>query len=287
MSFSDVVASKKFILLAEMETHKGVDISAFVENARRVKGRVDAVLVPDMSHAVMRMSTLAGAALLKQQGLAVVAEVSCRDRNRLALQGDMLGAAVLGVNTLVPVTGEPVNMGDQLGAVAVNDLDPLAVLAAAGRMSRGEDMSGIPLKGSPEFCLGYRVASWQDAAGKELAQAKEAVDNGAKFILTPPVFDLGPFQVFMKIAEALGVPVIPSVILLKSVGMARYISQHIKGIKIGEETISRIRTAKDRPAECIKIAAETINGLKDLAGGALIVTTGWENRLPEILEAVA
>ena len=286
MAFMDILGKKDFVLIAEMETPKGVDISDFVAAAGRLKGRIDAVLVPDMGYAVMRMSAVAGAVLLKEQGLEPIVQFSCRDRNRLALQADLLGAYVLGLPNLMAVEGQPVEMGDHLEAKAVNDLDPRGFLAAAVSLSQGRDLGGKSLKGNPSFCLGARIEPWADQAQAQIriAEAQVAVEAGASFLVAPPVFDLEDFAGFMKQAGDLGAPVIASVMLLKSVGMARYINQNLVGAQIGEDTIRRIRGAGDRPAECVKIAAETVRGLKELCGGALLVTMGWESRLPEILD---
>mgnify|MGYP001271746556 FL=1 len=287
MAWADKLKSNEFAVVAEMETPKGVDISDFVAAARQLKGRVDAVLIPDMSFAVMRLGALSGAVVLKQQGLEPIVQFSCRDRNRLALQADLLGAQVLGVTSVMAVAGEPVAMGDHLDAKPVYDLTPASFLEAAAGMAKGLDLAGQELKGKPKFCLGARIEPWADPAelAQRLTEAKAAVAKGASFLVAPAVFDLEAFGEFMKQAKGLGVPVIAGVLLLKSVGMARYLNQNLPGVAISEATIRRIRSASDRTAECVKIAAETIKGLKPLCGGALIITAGWEDRLPEILDA--
>jgi len=286
MALTDTLKAKQFAIIAEMETPKGVDVSDFVANARHLKGRVTAVLVPDMGYAVMRLSALAGAVLLKEQGLEPIVQFSCRDRNRLALQSDLLGTHILGLPAVMAVAGEPVEMGDNLEAKPVNDLDPKGFIAAAAALMSGKDLGAKPLKGAPSFCLGARIESWQDQAeaAQRIGEAKAAVDKGAQFLVSPPVFDLDAFGGFLEKAGDLGAPVVGSVLLLKSVGMARYLNQNLKGVQVSEDLIRRIRTASDRPAECVKIAAETAKGLKKICGGALLVTTGWENRLPEILD---
>lgn len=276
MAFADKLKSKSFVYLAEMETPKGVDLAAFVDSGRHLKGRVDAVLVPDLSHAVMRLAALAGAKVLKDLGLEVIVQFSCRDRNRLALQGDLLAAHVLGLGNVTATVGEPIENGDQPGAKAVNDFSPVEFLEAAASLAQGRDLGGRELRGKPYFCMG---ASVTDAAG-----AKAAVDQGASFLIAPPVFDLQAFAPLAAELKESGATLIASVLLLKSVGMARYLNQNLPGVNISEETIKRIRSASDRPAECVKIAAETVQGLKELCGGALLMTAGWEDRLPQILD---
>lgn len=287
MAWADKLKSKDFVVAAEMETPKGVDISDFVANARQLKGRIDAVLVPDMSFAVMRLSALAGAVVLQEQGLESIIAFNCRDRNRLALQSDLLGAHVLGIRNVMAVEGEGVQMGDHLEAKPVHDLTTAGFLEAAGTLSQGQDLGGQDLQGRPKFCLGAYIAPWSDPVtlNLRLAEADQAAQKGAAFLVAPPVFDLEAFREFLDQAQDSGVPVIASVLLLKSVGMARYLNQNLPGSNISEEVIRRIRSASDRPAECVKIAAETVQALKSLCGGALLVTAGWEARLPEILQA--
>lgn len=286
MALADKLKAKQFVILAEMETPKGVDISAFVDNARHVKGRVDAAFVPDMGYAVMRLASLAGAVVLKDQGLEPVMQMNCRDRNRLALQGDLLAAHVMGVRNVAAAAGQPVHMGDHLQAKAVDDLKVPELLEAAQTLGKGQDLAGVQLKGAPEFCLGATLEPWADKnqAQVRLSEATAAVAKGASFLVTPPVFNLDAFAAFMKEADSLKVPVIASVLLLKSVGMARYLNQNVAGVDISEATIKRIRQASDRPAECVKIAAETVRALRDICGGALLISSGWEARLPEILD---
>lgn len=289
MSLVEKFTSKDFCYLAEMETPKGVDLSGFVGNARHLKGRVDAVLVPDLSHAVMRLSALAGAVILKDLGLETIVQFSCRDRNRLALQGDLLAAHVLGLNNVMATEGEALELGDQPGASAVNDISPAQFLEAAVGLSQGRDMGGRELAGRPEFCLGAAIAPWQDAAQAAIRaqEARQAVEQGATFLIAPPVFDLDDFAAFAKELADVDAVLMASVLLLKSVGMARYLNENMPGVHVGEDTIRRIRGASDRPNEGVKIAAETVQGLKDLCGGALLVTAGWEDRLPEILNLAA
>jgi 5,10-methylenetetrahydrofolate reductase len=289
MAFADKLKSGKFVCLAEMETPKGVDLSAFVENGRHLKGRVDAVVIPDQSHAVMRLSALAGAVVLKNLGLETVTQFSCRDRNRLALQGDLLAAHVLGLSNVMATAGESITQGDQPNARTVDDLSPDAFLQAAVGLTNGRDLGGRELVGKPVLCLGAAIAPFAGAeqAAQRVDEARAAVAKGASFLVAPPVFDLRQFAVLAAGLKDVKATLIASVLLLKSVGMARYLNQNLTGVNIDEATIIRIRSADDRPAECVKIAAETARGLKDLCGGVLLVSAGWEDRLPQILDLIA
>ena len=272
--------------MAEMDTPKGVDISELVTNARRLKGRVDAVVVPDMANGIMRMSALGGGTVMKQQGLDAIMHICPRDRNRIALLGDLLSAHVLGIQNLIVVPGEDLSYGDHIDTKAVNDLDELSLLNGIKSLQDGVDLAGIELKGAPSFTVGCSMSPWADetALAKELEIARQKVAAGAEYFICPPVFDIEAFSSFLGQAKELNVPIIASVFLLKSVGMARYMMANLPGVTISEDTISRIRKAPDRVMECLRIAGETCSALKGLANGVLINTLGWEQRLPNILD---
>lgn len=286
MGFEQRILSGDFVILAEMNTPKGVDTSQLVLNARRIKGRVDAVIVPDMDNGIMRMSALAGGVLMNQQGIEAIIHVYCRDRNRMAIQGDILAAHALGIQNLMVVSGENILSGDHHNARPVNDLDELGLLSAIRSLEEGKDLGGSELNGAPTFTVGCTMAQCADAKSLdcELELTSRKVEAGAKFIVTPPVFDIIRFESFMDRAKGLGVPVISTVFLLKSVGSARYIATNEPEAGLSEELIRRIRRASDREMECIRIAGETIAALKELAQGVRIITLGWEHRLPTILD---
>jgi 5,10-methylenetetrahydrofolate reductase len=286
MSFQKRLSSGEFVVLAEMNTPKGVDISEMVTNARRIKGRIDAVIVPDMDNGVMRMSALAGGVLMHQQGIEAVIHVYVRDRNRMALQGDILAAHVLGIQNLVVVHSEDMAKGDHIETKPVYDLDELSLLGAIQSLQGGVDMAGFELHGTPSFTVGCTIEPYADqkAMEAELELAAKKIEAGAQFLITPPVFDVDHFASFMEKAKGLGVPVISTVFLIKSVGIARYIANFEPGARISEEMIQRIRKAPDTEMECIRIAGELVAGLKTVSQGVQIVTIGWEYRLPAILD---
>jgi methylenetetrahydrofolate reductase (NADPH) len=286
MSFQKRLSLGEFVVLAEMDTPKGVDISALITNARRIKGRVDAVIIPDMGDGMMRMSALGGGVLMQQQGIEAIIHVCCRDRNRIAIQAELLSAHVLGIQNLIVVRGEDMAFGDHFEAKTVNDIDELEILGAVQSLQKGVDMAGIELKGSPSFTVGCTLDPYADdkALEKELELALKKVEAGAQFIISPPVFDMEDFASFMDKAKGLGVPIIPTVFLLKSVGIARYMATTLPAYHISEELIKRIRQAQNRDMECVRIAGETVGNLKGLAHGVQIVTLGWEYQLPGILD---
>ena len=286
MGFEKRLLSGDFVILAEMNTPKGIDTSQFLLNARRIKGRVDAVIIPDMDNGIMRMSALAGGVLMQQQGVEAIIHIYCRDRNRMVLQGDILAAHALGIQNLMVVTSENILNGDHQSASPVNDLDELGLLAAIGILETGKDLGGNDLSGAPAFNVGCTMARCGDEKSLEceLELTKRKVEAGANFIVTPPVFDVSRFASFADRAKGLGVPIIATVFLLKSVGSARYFVTNEPEAGLSEELISRIRRASDREMECIRIAGETIAALKKYSQGVRIVSLGWEHRLPSVLD---
>lgn len=286
MSIQSRLQNGEFVVLAEMNTPKGVDISRFITDARRIKGRVDGMVVPDLNNGIMRMSALAGGALLQQQGIESIIMVYGRDRNRMALQGDLLAAHVLGIQNLMVVRGEPMSNSDHRNALSVDDLDELGLLETIQTLKGGKDLAGFDLEGWPEFHVGCQIGPYADEVGlnNELELARKKIKAGAAFMVTPPVYDLNHFESFLQKAASLNTPVIAPVFLIKSVAVARYIQTHESGASISEELIRRIRKSSDREMEGVKIAGETIAQIRKMAQGVLIQTMGWEYRLSNIMD---
>ena len=285
MTFQRRLAAGNFVVLAEMNTPKGVNVSELIANSRKIKGRVDAIIVPDMDNGVMRMSALAGGALVQQQGIEAIIHVYTRDRNRMALQGDILAAHTLGIQNLVVVPGEKMANGDHRDAAVVEDIDEVALIGAVRSLQEGVDMAGFALNGNPEFSIGCTLGTFADdrALAEELKTVEQKVAAGAGFIVAPPVFDVNHFSACLPKIAALNVPIIASVFLLKSVGIARYMALNEPGAHISEDVIKRIRKSPDRETECLRIAGETAAALKQLVQGVKIETLGWEHKLPTIL----
>jgi 5,10-methylenetetrahydrofolate reductase len=280
-------AAGEFAILAEIEPPKGVDVSQMVANAKRAKDQVDAFVVPEMSNAVMRMSSLGAAMILQRQGLEAVVQVCCRDRNRIALQADLLAAYACGIGNVMAVTGQDPSYGDHHKARAVYDIDIFELLQVIQGLQKGRDMAGIEIAGSPEFLVGSTVNA--GAKGKspelELEEMNKKIEAGASFFITPPLFDVASLKPFMKRVDRKKVIIIPTVLLLKSLGMARYIAQNMPDVSVPEGLIERIRKSPDKVRECIRIAGELVTTLKQEGfDGVLLTTLGWEHKLTEILE---
>ncbi|MFZ7124606.1 MAG: methylenetetrahydrofolate reductase [Desulfobacterales bacterium] len=281
--------SGQFVVMVEFVPPKGTDVSLMVSNAIQIKGRVDAYMIADMPNGVMRMSALCGAMILQSKGLETLMQVSCRDRNRLAIQADLLGANACGVGNLVAVTGDDPSFGDHHEALAVYDIDTLDLLYGIQCLQKGRDMAGGFLDGIPQFLTGSTVNPCLkgQALELELEKMNRRVEAGARFFVTPPIFDLTAIEPFLARIDHRKHRIIPTVLLLKSLGMARYIERHQKHIRIPSTLIRRIQTAEDKSRECLRMAGELILALRDEQfSGVAISAAGWEHRIPELLDSV-
>ncbi len=279
----------EFALLAEIEPPKGVDTSPMLKNATKVKEDVAAFIIPEMSNAVMRMSALGAAMLLANKRMETIMQVCCRDRNRIALQADLLAASACGIENIMAVTGEDPSYGDHHQAAAVYDISLDQLLQAIDGLQEGKDMAGIELAGKPHFFVGTTAnAGLQgEALEQEIDGLKRKIDAGARFVITPPLFDTASITEFMEKIRDRGVFVLPTVVLLKSVGMARYMARNMPHVHIPDELIKRIQKAPDKAKECTLVASETVRALKNNGfSGALIASIGWEEKLPDIIHGV-
>ncbi len=279
----------RFVILSEIEPPKGVDVSGMIKNAQKVKGKADAFVVPEMSNAVMRMSSLGGAMLLQSKGMETVMQVNCRDRNRIALQADLLAGFACGVQAVMAVAGEDPSYGDHHQARPVYDIDLAELLKTIKGLCAGKDMAGIDLQGAPDFLIGSTVNAGAKGKSPELEaeEMNKKIEAGADFFISPPIFDVSVMAPFLKRVEGRNVKILPTVLLLKSLGMARYMARNMPHIHIPDDLIKRIQKAGDKARECVLIARETVSALKDAGlAGAMVSTLGWEDRLPEIIEKI-
>jgi len=278
----------KFTIIAEMQPPKGVDVSAMVNSATRVKKRVDAFLVPEMGNAVMRMSALGGAMILQSKGMETVMQMNCRDRNRIALQADLLSAYGAGIINVMGVSGEDPSLGDHHQSKAVHDIDLMTLFKAVKTLQSGRDLAGNELSGSPTFLVGANVnaRAGEDELEKELALMAEKTEAGVDFFIAPPVFEIDAIAPFMEKVDLKKKRVLPTVMLLKSVGMARYLARHLN-VTISKDLINRLMRAPDKSVESLSIATEIILAAKEAGfAGVVISAMGWEDKLQKLMDMV-
>jgi 5,10-methylenetetrahydrofolate reductase len=286
MALQHKFEAAEFTVLAEMPTPKGADASLMVAHALQAKDRVDAFVIPDMCNAVLRMSALSGAAILQHRGMETIMQICSRDRNRLALQADLLGANACGISAVMTVNGDDPTFGDHHEALVVNDLDHLDLLYAIHGLQAGKDMAGAPLCGAPRFIAGSTVNPGLrgQALELEIEKMNRRVEAGAQFFVTPPVFAPEVLEPFLRRVDHRRLRIVPTILLLKSIGMARYIQFHQKHIHLPGALVERLRAAGDKRREAIRIARELMDAWRARQFcGVLIAAAGWEQCLPDLL----
>jgi len=278
--------SNSFVTLAELQTPKGTDTETFIKNAKSAEGLVDAFLIPDIPNAIMRMSSFSAACLLQKNNMNSIIQLNCRDRNQLALQADMLGAYANGFETLMIVQGEDPKTGDHHQAKGVYDVSLVELFRTAQGMSEGFDLAGMELEGSANFLVGaYLELSTKISDRFQIKNTiTEYMEAGVSFFVTQPVFNTKLLADFYSSVKDLKPVIFPTVLLLKSLGMARYMARNVSTIDISPELIKRLQKSKDKTGECLNISREIISSIKELGlQGVVIQTLGWENKLPGIL----
>ena len=288
MSLQPLLEAGKFVVTTEVGPLKGTDITEINEVAELLRGRVDAANVTDQQSSVMRLGSLATCHLLKEKGLDPVFQLTCRDRNRLALQSDLLSAHVLGIENVLAITGDLPALGDHPEAKPVYDLDSVQLLWVIKRLNEGYDMNGNELQGKPNFFPGAVVnpgADTEAAFELQLIKMEKKIEAGARFFQTQAVYDIDTFARFMKRVEGFNIPVLAGIIPLKSAGMARYMNKKVAGVFVPDELINKMAEAEDRTATGIEIAANLIRELKDICQGVHIMAIGWEKKVPALLDA--
>jgi 5,10-methylenetetrahydrofolate reductase len=286
--FKEALESGKFAVTAEAGPLKGTSITELEEIAHALKGKVDALNVTDQQSSVMRLGSLAVCHLLIDWGIEPVFQMTCRDRNRIALQSDLLSAEVLGIKNCLALTGDLPSLGDHVQAKPVYDLDSVQLLSVIKRLNEGFDMVGNELKGKTSLYAGAVVnpgADTEAAFEMQIIKMEKKIEAGARFFQTQAIFEPAVFSKFMKRVEQFKVPVLAGIIPLKSAGMARFMNKNVSGVFVPDDLINKMVEAKDKTQAGIEIAANLIKAMKGMCQGVHIMAIGWEKRVPAILSA--
>lgn len=284
----EAFANKDFVVTAEIAPPKGVDFTHIRELAHLMKGKVDGVNVTDYQSAVLKAPSMVTCHILWEEGLDPIFQMTGRDRNRIAIQGDLLGAYLLGIRNVLALTGDHTYVGDHKGAKPVFDLDSVGILKAASALNSGVDMEGNKLEGAPEFFLGATVTPFYDPLEAQILKMEKKIEAGAVFFQTQAVYDMETVYKFKEAIKHLNskAKILIGVIPLKSAGMAKFMNQNVPGVYVPDDIINRISKAEKPVSEGIKIAAEFIVELKKekLFDGVHIMAIGAEKNVPKILE---
>lgn len=276
------LAAGRFVITAEIAPPKGVDIQPALSTASSFSG-VTAVNVTDNQGANMRMTPLVMAGKLKENGVEPILQLTCRDRNRMALQSDLLGAAALDIENLLLLSGDHARFGDHPEARSVFDLDSVQLLQAVHNLQQGCDMAGKELEQRPGFFPGAAVSPESEPFELMFQKYRKKVEAGARFFQTQAVFDASKLTRFMGEAVHLEVPVLAGVLLLRNARMARFLNEYIPGVQVPGLVIDRLEQAASPLEEGVAIARETVAQARGCCQGVHLMTLGHEERIPEII----
>ncbi len=283
---SEALQAGKFVITSEIAPPKGTNIGPALDEAKHFGPKVTAVNVTDMQSAVMRVGSLATCIKLMERGFEPIMQVTCRDRNRIALQAEFLNAAVFGIENVLCLTGDHQVLGDHPQAKGVFDLDSVQLLHAARQLTAGTDLSGGKLDGTPNFFLGGVVSPGLDTIEMQIMKMEKKVQAGAKFIQTQAIFEPAKFVGFMERVKHIKVPILAGIIILKSVGMARFMNKNVAGVFVPDPLIDEMKKATDKEKKGVEIAVRIIKELKPHCSGVHIMPLGWGHLVPHILDQV-
>ncbi len=275
------------IITVECPPPKGADTSLFIRRAKQLLGRVHAINVTDNQAAVMRASSVALCKVLLDMGHDPVYQITGRDRNRLGIQSDLLGAHILGIRNVLALTGDYVTVGDQKESKPVFDLESVHILQVIAGLNRGVDMAGHVLKGATALFPGGTVVLETNPLPPLLMKFEKKIKAGAQFFQTQAVFDLDRFEQFMRYAKGFNVTILAGILLLRSARMAHYVTQNIPGIKVPPVFIEALEKAGSREKERevgLDIAVRILQGVRHLCNGVHVMAIGAEEDIPIILE---
>jgi methylenetetrahydrofolate reductase (NADPH) len=277
--------SGQFVVTGEIGPPKGVSLDKCLHDAEVLRNRVAAINVTDLQSAVMRIGSLAVSARLLNQGLEPVYQLTCRDRNRLALQSDLLSAWALGIENVLCLTGDHPILGDHTEAKPVYDLDSVQLLKAASGLNQGHDMAGHELESMPSFFLGAVVTPGADPVEPQVIKVKKKIEAGARFFQTQAVYEPKKFEHFVNQVQGFKVPIIAGFVVLKSAAMAKFMNSNVAGISVPDGIIQEMEETKkeDRKKKAVEITSRIIRQVKPLCQGVHIMPLGWDELVPEII----
>jgi len=288
-SFREALNSGRFVVTSEIGPPKGTNLEKMLHHIELLKDKVDGLNVTDHQSSVMRFPSIGGCLAIKEQGGEPILQMTCRDRNRLALQAELLLAYCRGIRNVLCLTGDAVPVGDHKQAKGVFDLDSTQLLHAVRLLESGKDLGGNDLDGAVEFCAGAIVTPEAKPLEPQLIKFEKKVEAGAEFFQTQAIYDLQNFAKFMEYARQFKVKILAGVVLLVSARMAKYMNENVPGIFVPQNLIDELAAAPKGEAlkTGIAIAGRMIKQLKEenICDGVHIMAIGREEVVPDILAA--
>ncbi len=288
MKITELFDRGEFVVSAEVGPPKGFHVEHLIEEAKEYLSGITAVNVTDNQSSVMRLGSLATCKALKDAGLNPIYQLTCRDRNRIALESDLLSAAMFGIENILCLTGDHTKLGDHPQAKPVFDLDSVSLLYTVKKLEEGVDLGGNALTGDPpSFAKGAVVSPCSDSVDAQLAKMERKVMAGADYFQTQAVYEPEKFIAFMEKAKQFGKPVQLGIVIPKSAGMAKYMNKNVAGIHIPDDMIAELAADKEKAKAGItgvEIAARVIKACRPYCQGVHIMALGWESKVPELLK---
>jgi methylenetetrahydrofolate reductase (NADPH) len=280
------LASGKFVVTGEIGPPKGVGLDKCLHDAEMIKDYVTAINVTDLQSAVLRIGSMAVSVKLIEHGLEPVYQLTCRDRNRLALQSDLLSAWALGIENVLCLTGDHPILGDHTEAKPVYDLDSVQLLKAASTLNGGHDLGEHELESKPDFFLGAVVTPAAEPVEPQVIKMKKKIDAGAVFFQTQAIYEPDKFESFMNQVQGLNVPVIAGIVILKSAAMAEFMNKNVAGINVPQPIIKELADTgkEDRKKKAVEITARIIRQVKPFCQGVHIMPLGWDDLVPTVIQ---
>tara|TARA_Y100001960_G_C14744197_1_gene864715 strand:- start:371 stop:1252 length:882 start_codon:yes stop_codon:yes gene_type:complete len=283
---STKLKSGKFAVTCELNPPKGTDLEKLFKKANMLKDRVVAINITDSAGSNMTMAPIAVSHFLNHRGIEPILQITGRDRNRIAIQADLIAASALGITNILTMSGDPPQHGDHPEAKPVFDLNSTQVLDAMKSMQGGKDLGENVLEGNPEFFRGAVVNPGAKDLESEFAKMEEKVSSGAQFFQTQAIFEPDALEEFMVTAKKFDVPILAGIIVLKSTKMANYLNSYLPGISIPDNIIKSL-DLNDREAikkESVSITSNIIKEIQGMCDGVHVMAIGWENTIPDILD---
>jgi len=287
MKLEESLKSKRFVVTSEIQPPIGTGVQELVRNVERIRGRVDALTVPELKIEGLVTDTMGTCRALKEQKFEPILQTTCREKNRIELQEHLLRASESGIENVLTFTEDYRITGDSLQEIMFFHVDSGKLFSVVESLHEGHDISGKEIPGEPKFCVGSGIdSSWgKKVPDLEIKEMEELASLGTQYFLTTPVFDLDSFSQFIKKVSPIRIPVIAEVILVRSAEMGLFLNKHVKPGMVPNHIIEKLAKAPDKEKASIEIVSDLVKGLKDLCQGVHFIPIGAEDRISKYLDA--
>jgi 5,10-methylenetetrahydrofolate reductase len=288
MKLEESLKNKRFVVTSEIQPPIGTGVQELSRNIEKIRGRIDALTVPELKIEGLVTDTLGTCRVLKEQKFEPILQTTCREKSRIDIQEHLIRAAETGIENILAFTEDYRITGDSLQEIMFFHVDSGKLFSVLESLQEGHDISGKEIPFKPKFCIGSGIdSSWgKKVPDLELKEMEELAKLGTRYFLTTPVFDLDSFNQFMKRIEPMRIPVIAEIILVRSAEMGLFLNKHVKPGMVPNHIIEKLAKAPDKEKASIEIVSNLVKGLKDLCQGVHFIPIGAEDRISKYLDAL-